>query len=71
MPGQKLTPDIPNAWAHTSIPTFIRESSPFAPGIKVRVRASYSYLIIAIFVENNNQTFTDDSATAVVDAYSR
>ena len=26
MPGQKLTPKIPNARAHTSIPTFITES---------------------------------------------
>ena len=28
MPGQKLTPEIPNAWARTSVPTFIRESPP-------------------------------------------
>ena len=27
MPGQKLTPKIPNARARTSVPTFIRESS--------------------------------------------
>ena len=26
MPGQKLTPEIPNAQARTSVPTFIRES---------------------------------------------
>ena len=26
MPRQKLTPEIPNAWARTSVPTFIRES---------------------------------------------
>ena len=35
-----------------------------SPRIKVRV----SYLIIAIFVENDNQSFTDDSAAAAVDA---
>ena len=28
MPGQKLTPEIPNAQARTSVPTFIRESPP-------------------------------------------
>ena len=28
MPGQKLTPEIPNAWAHISVPTVIRESPP-------------------------------------------
>ena len=28
MPGQKLTPEIPNARARTSVPTVIRESLP-------------------------------------------
>ena len=28
MPGQKLTPKIPNARARTSVPTFVRESPP-------------------------------------------
>ena len=28
MPGQKLTPEIPNVRAGTSVPTFIRESPP-------------------------------------------
>ena len=28
MPGQKLTPEILNAQARTSVPTFIRESPP-------------------------------------------
>ena len=28
MPGQKLTPKIPNAQDRTSVPTFIRESPP-------------------------------------------
>ena len=27
-PGKKLTPKIPNAWAHTSVPTLTRESPP-------------------------------------------
>ena len=41
-------------------------SCPPFPRIKVRVRASH--LMIAIFVENDNQSFTDDSAAAAVDA---
>ena len=28
MPGQKLTPEKPDAQARTSVPTFIRESNP-------------------------------------------
>ena len=28
MPGQKLIPEMNNALAHTSVPTFIRESPP-------------------------------------------
>ena len=31
MPGQKSTPEIPNARARTSVPTFIRESLPPPP----------------------------------------
>ena len=33
MPGQKLTPEIPNAQARTSVPTFIRESPPPFPRV--------------------------------------
>ena len=28
MPGHKLTLEIPNVWAHTSVPALIRESPP-------------------------------------------
>ena len=42
------------------------DSWPSSPRIKVRVSASY--LIIAMFIENNNQSFTDESAAAAVDA---
>ena len=31
MPGHKLTPEIPNVWAHTSVPALIRESPPPPP----------------------------------------
>ena len=31
MPGQKLTPEIPNARARASVPTFIRETPPPPP----------------------------------------
>ena len=33
MPGQKLTFEIPNARARTSVPTFIRESPPPPPSV--------------------------------------
>ena len=33
MPGQKLTPKIPNAQARTSVPTFIRKSPPPPPSM--------------------------------------
>ena len=46
--------------------TSVVSGTPHIHRIKVRVRASY--LIKAIFVENDNQSFTDDSADAAVDA---
>ena len=38
------------------------------PSLSIKVRVRASYLVIAIFVENDNQSFTDDSAAAAVDA---
>ena len=37
MPGQTLTPEKPNAWAHTSIPIFIRELPPPPSQIMLRI----------------------------------
>ena len=66
MPGQKLTPEIPNVRARTSLPTFIRESPP--PPHLIMVGVGAKYVIIAIFVESDNQIFTADLVAAAVDS---
>ena len=70
MPRQKLTPEVPNARARTSVPTFIRESPP-PPHLSIMVSVRAKYVIIAIFVENDNKIFTADLVPAAVDSYVR
>ena len=55
MPGQKLTPEIPNAQACTSIPTFIRELPPPPPPPSTHFKGLNSCIVF--FVECNNINF--------------
>ena len=49
MPGQKLTPEIPNARARTSVPTFIRDPVSDLPAFLCKLISKEHALVIKEF----------------------